>query len=91
MAKDGLVPPLIVSNWPAQPKFDPQDKTALWGAYGYTPEKDVARVPMKLDTLPFAVEQLTWSFLDMTNDAGRVAIMWGKTMASAPFKTGLAR
>ena len=82
---------LIVSSWPAQPKFDPQDKTALWGAYGYTPDKDVARVPMKLDTLPFAVEQLTWSFLDMTNDGGRVAIMWGKTMASAPFKAGTAR
>ena len=82
---------LIVSSWPAQPKFDPQDKTALWGAYGYTPDKDVARVPMKLDTLPFAVDQLTWSFLDMTNDGGRVAIMWGKTMASAPFKAGTAR
>jgi hypothetical protein len=77
---------LIVSSWPAQQKFDPQDRTALWGAYGYTPDKDVARIPMKVETLPFAVEQLTWSFLDMTNDGGRVAIMWGKTMASAPFK-----
>lgn len=77
---------LIVSRWPAQQKFDPQDKTALWGAYGYTPDKDVARIPMKVDALPFAVEQLTWSFLDMTNDSGRMAIMWGKTIASASFK-----
>src|SRR5436190_3590480 len=77
---------LIVSNWAAQAKFNPQDKTALWGAYGYTPDKDVARIPMKVDTLPFAVDQLTWTFLDMTNDGGRVALMWGKTMASAPFK-----
>ena len=77
---------LIVSNWAAQAKFNPQDKTALWGAYGYTPEKDVARIPMKVDTLPFAVEQLTWSFLDMTTDGGRVALMWAKTMASVPFK-----
>jgi hypothetical protein len=77
---------LIVSSWPAQAKFDPQNKTALWGAYGYTPDKDVARIPMKVETLPFGVEQLTWSFLDMTNDGGHVAIMWGKTMASAPFK-----
>lgn len=76
---------LIVSSWPAQSKFDPQDKTALWGAYGYTPDKDVARIPMKLETLPFAVEQLTWSFLDMTNTGGRVAIMWGRSMASALF------
>jgi hypothetical protein len=82
---------LIVSNWAAQAKFDPQDKTALWGAYGYTPDKDVARIPMKVDVLPFAVEQLTWSFLDMTNDGGRMAVMWGKTMASAPFKAGPAR
>jgi len=76
---------LIVSSWPAQAKFDPQDKTALWGAYGYTPDKDVARIPMKVDTLPFAVEELTWSFVDMTNDGGRLALMWGKTMGSAPF------
>jgi len=76
---------LIVSSWPAQPRFDQNDKTALWGAYGYTPEKDVARVPMKVETLPFSVEQLTWSFLDLTPDRGRIAIMWGKTMASAPF------
>ena len=77
---------LIVSNWAAQQKFDPQDKTALWGAYGYTAEKDVARIPMKVDTLPFAIDQLTWSFVDMTNDGGRMALMWGKTMASTPFK-----
>ena len=77
---------LIVSRWPAQATFDPQDKAALWGAYGYTPEKDVARIPMKVDTLPFAVEQLTWSFVDMTDDGGRLALMWGKTMGSAAFK-----
>ena len=76
---------LIVSNWAAQPKFDPQDKNALWGAYGYTPDKDVARIPMKVDTLPFGVEQLTWSFLDMRPDAGRLALMWGTTMASSSF------
>jgi DUF2911 family protein len=77
---------LIVSSWPAQAKFDPQDKTALWGAYGYTPDKDVARVPMKVETLPFAVEELTWSFVDMTNDGGRIALLWGKTMGSAAFR-----
>lgn len=41
---------------------------------------------MKVETLPFGIDQLTWAFLDMTNDSGRPAIMWGKTMASAPFK-----
>lgn len=77
---------LILSTWPAQQKMDQNDKTALWGAYGYTPDKDMARVPMKVETLPFSVEQLTWAFLDMTTDGGRVAISWAKTMASAPFK-----
>src|SRR5262249_29600333 len=81
---------LIVSTWPAQTKFNPQDKTALWGAYGYTPDKDVARVPMKVETLPFAVDQLTWTFIDMMNDGGRVALMWCKSMASTPFKATLA-
>src|SRR5262245_10695311 len=77
---------LIVSGWPAQAKYNPQDKTALWGAYGYTADKDVARIPMKVETLPFAVDQLTWTFLDMTSDGGRVALMWGKSMGSAAFK-----
>jgi hypothetical protein len=36
----------------------------------------------------FAVDQLTWTFLDMTNDGGRIALMWGKTLASTPFKAG---
>jgi Protein of unknown function (DUF2911) len=76
---------LIVSNWKAQTKFDPQDKTALWGAYGYTRDKDVARIPMKVESLPFAVDELTWSFLDMTPTSGRMALMWGKTIATAAF------
>jgi hypothetical protein len=77
---------LIVSSWAAQARFDPQDKSALWGAYGYTPDKDVARIPMKIEALPFSVEQLTWSFVDMTNAGGRLALSWGKTMASAAFR-----
>jgi len=79
---------LIISRWAAQLKFDPNDKNALWGAYGYTSDKDVARIPMRVENLPFAVEQLTWSFLDMTNNSGRIALMWGKTLASASFKAG---
>jgi hypothetical protein len=76
---------MIISTWPAQMKFDPKDKTALWGAYGYTPDKDVVRVPMKLEKLPFEVDQLTWTFLDMKNNGGRVALMWGNTLASTTF------
>ena len=81
---------LIISSWPAQQKYDPNNKTALWGAYGYTPDKDVARVNMKLEKLPFDIDQLTWTFLDMKTDGGRLAMMWGTTLASAPF-TAIAR
>jgi hypothetical protein len=77
---------LIVSSWAAQQRMNQTDKTALWGAYGYTPEKDVARVPMKIEALPYSVEQLTWAFLDLTTDGGRMAISWAKTMASVAFK-----
>ena len=80
---------LIVSSWPAQQRFDQKDKTALWGAYGYTPDKDVARIPMRVETLPFSTEQLSWAFLDMTPDTGSIAIMWGKTMARVPFKAAM--
>jgi hypothetical protein len=77
---------LIISSWAAMAKFDPKNKEALWGAYYYTADKDVARVPMKVEKLAFAVDQLTWTFLDMTADGGRVALMWSNTMASTPFR-----
>ena len=79
---------LIISSWAAQAKFNPQDKDALWGAYGYTPDKDVARVDMKLDKLPFDVDQLTWTFLDMSNTGGVLAIEWDTVRASVPFRIG---
>jgi hypothetical protein len=79
---------LIVSSWPVQTRYDPKNTQALWGAYGYTPDKDVARAPMTLGTLPVAVDQLTWDFVDMTNTGGKLAIMWDKTIATFPFKTG---
>jgi DUF2911 family protein len=75
----------VVSSWPAQATYDPKNSEALWGAYGYTTAKDVARAPMTLTTLPFAVDQLTWSFTDMTDSGGKLAIMWDKTAASVPF------
>jgi len=69
--------------------MDTKDTTALWGAYGYTPEKDVARVPMKVETLPSSVEELTWAFLDVTTDSGRIAISWARTTASVAFTAKL--
>ena len=81
----------ILSSWDAQTKYDPNNKAALWGAYGYTADKDVARVPMKLDKLAYEVDQLTWAFVDMKNTGGRIALMWGNTMASTPFTAVASR
>lgn len=77
---------LIVSNWTAQTRYDPKNTAEVYGAYGYTPEKDVVRAPMTLGTLPFSVEQLTWGFTDMNDAGGKMTIMWDKVVASVPFK-----
>jgi hypothetical protein len=77
---------LIVSSHAYQTKYDPNNKTALWGAYDYTPDKDVARAPMKVESISMSVDQLTWGFTDVTASGGTFRIWWDKTMASVPFK-----
>jgi hypothetical protein len=79
---------LIFSNWPAQEKYDPKNKEALWGSYGYTPDKDVLRAAMKVETLPFSMDQFTIAFIDMAADGGKLAMMWDNTIATASFKSG---
>jgi hypothetical protein len=78
----------ILSNWPPQTKYDPNNKEALWGSFGYTPDKDVARAPMAVSALPFSVEELSWEFVDVGADGGKLAVMWDKTVASVAFKLG---
>jgi len=79
---------LIFSNWPAQEKYDPNNKDALWGSAGYTPDKDVVRAAMKVETLPFSMDQFTIALIDVAVDGGKLAMMWDKTMATASFKSG---
>jgi hypothetical protein len=76
---------LVFSNWGAQQKYDPNDKTALWGAYNYTPDKDVLRVPMSVTSIPFSLDQLTIGFYDMTATGGTLGVWWETTQASVPF------
>jgi hypothetical protein len=76
----------IVADWAVAPRLNANIPGALYGAFDYTPAKDVLRAPMKVEALPYRVEQLEWNFLDMTEDSGRIAIMWDKTIASVPFK-----
>jgi len=76
----------ILSTWRAQTAgYDTNDKTALYGAFDYTPDKDLVRMPMAIETLPHSNEQLHWEFLDMTATGGRLAIMWDRMMAAVSF------
>jgi hypothetical protein len=79
---------LVFSNWPAQEKYDTNNKAALWGSYGYTPDKDVLRAPMMVETASFSMDEFLIAFVDMTIDGGKLMMMWDKTMATAPFTVG---
>jgi len=79
---------LIFSNWPAQEKYDPNNKAALWGSYGYTPDKDVLRAAMKIEILALSIDQFTIAFIDMSADGGTLAMIWDTTMATVSFKAG---
>jgi hypothetical protein len=77
---------MILSSHQAQATYDPNDKVKLWGSYGYTPDKDVARVPMKVELLPYSMEQLTYVFTDVTGTSGTLRLMWDTVTASVGFK-----
>ena len=79
---------LIVSNWKAQTQYNPKNTAELWGAYGYTPAKDVVRAPMTLTTLPLSIEEMSWGFSDLSDAGGKLTLMWDKTAASVAFKVG---
>jgi hypothetical protein len=75
----------IVSDWQPQQRYNPGDRSKLWGAFGYTADKDVVRAPMTLTTTPYSTEELTWEFLDMSDDGGTIAFRWDRIMATVPF------
>src|SRR5262245_60363832 len=77
---------LIVSTWPAQIEYDTRNKAALWGAYDYTPDKDVVRAPMTREKLTHSFDQLSWEFLDVNANGGRMAIIWDNQLAFVPFR-----
>jgi hypothetical protein len=76
---------LIVSTQPTQDKYDANDKTKIWGAYGYDPKFDVVRVPMTMVTPSVDVDQFTIAFVDMTDAGGKLAMVWDKTGGVVPF------
>jgi hypothetical protein len=76
---------LVLSNQGVQPKYDPKDTVLLYGAYNYDAKFDVARVPMRVSTLPMSLEQLTIGFSDVGSNGGTLFIAWGKTMGAVSF------
>jgi hypothetical protein len=76
---------LIVGTQPTQEKYDANDKTKIWGAYGYDPKFDVVRVPMTMVKFGVSHDQFTIGFVDMTDKGGKIAMGWEKTGATVPF------
>ena len=76
----------IVSSWPAQVGYNADNREALYGAFEYTPDRDVVRVPMTVETLAHTFDQLAWQFLDMTETGGTLALFWDTTLASVSFE-----
>src|SRR5262245_19374046 len=76
---------LVLSTQPVQPKYDPNDKVLLYGAYNYDPKFNVLKAPMQLRTLPISFEQLTIGFSDVRTDGGSLFIAWDRTLAAVSF------
>jgi len=75
----------IISTWPAQITYEYGNHSALWGAYEYTSDRDVVRLPMTIETLSRSFDQLSWQFLDMSDAGGTLALLWDTKLASVPF------
>ena len=77
---------LVFSNWGAKESFREENDDALWGAYGYTPDRDVLRTTMDVDTIMMSADQLTISFVDMAQEGGVLSIWWDDQVATVAFE-----
>ena len=76
---------LIFSTWGVKQSFREENPDALWGAYGYTPDRDVLRTTMMVATHPVSAEQLIITFTDMTQEGGHLTVWWDDQIATSPF------
>ena len=76
---------LVFSTWGVKEAFQEDNADALWGAYEYTPERDVLRTRMSVRTLPVSADQLVITFTDMTQEGGNFSVWWDDQLATAPF------
>ena len=76
---------LILSTQKTQDRYDPKEKVAMWGSFGYDPKFDVVRAPMTVSRLEHSVDEFTISFLDMTDSGGKLGMAWETTAATVDF------
>lgn len=76
----------ILSTQPYQKEYDRENKQAIWGSYGYDPKFDIVRAPMTLQKASHRIDQLTFSFADITDSGGTLAIAWENTIAMVGFE-----
>ncbi len=77
---------LVISSHKAQAQYNPSDKEAIWGAFGYDSSKDLGRVAMAVGPpTGFSMDQLTWFFTDVTETGGNLSLIWDQTVAQAAF------
>jgi DUF2911 family protein len=76
----------ILSAQPTQSRYDPKDKKAIWGSYGYDPKYDVARAPMTKVKQDLATEQFTIGFADATDSDVKLVMSWDRETAYVTFK-----
>lgn len=76
---------LVFSNWGAKESGRENNPDAIWGSYGYTPDRDVLRTTMDVATIAMAADQMIIAFMDVTRDGGVFTVWWDDQVATAPF------
>jgi hypothetical protein len=78
----------ILSTQPFMETFDRAKvgQGITWGAYGYTPDKDVVRTPMTVEMRDFSVDQLTIGFRNVSAEGGTLYVIWDNQFGALPFK-----
>ena len=76
---------LVFSTYAVKNSFREETPNALWGAYGYTPDRDVLRTSMTVATHPVSADQLIIAFTDMSQQGGNLTIWWDDQIATTAF------
>jgi hypothetical protein len=70
---------LVLNTQERQPRYDPNDKVKLYGAYNYDSKQDVVRVPMRMETSDVTIEQFTIGFVNATDRGVTMLMVWETT------------